>query len=298
MHVLAAIFRSGDSVSFSVERRLILLILPMMLSGSLLSQTLSSPESVRFDSAAARFLISNRGAGGSIQARDLFGNLTLFSADPISPAGIEIVGNLLYVADQAVVRSYALSTGLPVATLSIPGAAFLNGMISDGADRLWVSDFTARKIHELDISNPNVLTQREFQSGLGFQPNGLRFDMPNQRLLVASWGTGRIFNAALDGSAIPLLFDVGSTNIDGVTLDCDGALYLSSWGAAAIKRYPPPITSASVGVNFVNPLSNPADISYAPELGVIASPNAGSSTVTLHNTNCVGVSFRDRFEDR
>jgi hypothetical protein len=272
--------------------KLIFLLVWLFLACSLVSaQTLASPESVRYDATNTRFLISNRGAGGSIQARDLLGNLTLFTADPTSPAGIEIVGNLLYVADQTVIRSYSLSTGLPVATLSIPGAAFLN-------NRLWVSDFTRLKIHELDLSNPTLLTQREFLTGLIFTPNGLRFDAPNHRLLVASWGSGRIFNAALDGSSVPLLFDVGSTNIDGVTLDCDGALYLSSWGAAAIKRYSPPITSTSAGVNFVNPLSNPADISYAPELGVIASPNAGNNTVTLHETNCVGVSFRDRFEDR
>ncbi len=268
--------------------------LPVWLS----AQALSSPESVRYDVTNSRFLISNRGGGGSIQARDSAGNLTLFTADPTSPAGIEIVGNLLYVADQTVIRSYSLSTGLPVTTLSIPGAAFLNGITSDGANRLWVSDFTRLKIHELDLSNPNLLTQREFLNDLSFMPNGLRFDAPNQRLLVASWGSGRIFNAALDGSSVPLLIDVGSNNIDGVTLDCDGALYLSSWLPGAIKRYPPPITSASMGVNFVNPLSNPADISYALELGVVASPNAGNNTVTLHETNCVGVSFRDRFEDR
>ena len=265
---------------------------------SLSAQALSSPESVRYDVANSRFLISNRGGGGSIQARNLAGVLTAFTTDPVSPAGIEIVGNLLYVADQTNIRSYALDTGLPIGVLAIPGSSFLNGITSDGAQRLWVSDFTQRKIHELDIRNPSALSQREFLTGLSFTPNGLRFDAANQRLLVASWGAGFIFNANLDGSAITSMITVGSNNIDGVTLDCDGALYVSSWGAAAIIRYPPPITSTSVGVNFVNPLSNPADISYAPELGVIASPNAGNSTVTLHDTNCVGVSFRDRFEDR
>jgi len=77
---------------------------------------------VRYDAVNARFLISNRSGGGSIQARDLAGILTLFTTDPISPADIEMVGDLFYVADQTSVRTCALATGLPVSVLAIPDA--------------------------------------------------------------------------------------------------------------------------------------------------------------------------------
>ena len=261
------------------------------------AQTLSSPESVRYDGANARFLISNRGAG-EILARSSTGTLSVFTTDPASPAGIEIVGNLLYVADGSRVRSYRLDTGARIADYPIPGSSFLNGISSDGSNRLWVSDFSGSALYELDLSNPAALSHRLFIGGLSFSPNGLRFDAPNQRLLIVTWGTGRIFKATLDGTGLTQILAVGASNIDGVAIDCDGAVYVSSWGAQAIKRFEAPLTAASLSVDLVTGLSNPADIAYAPDLGQIASPNVGASTVSLHDTRCLGVMFRDRLEDR
>ena len=273
------------------------LLLTLLASPYAGAQSLNGPESVRYDVANARFLISNKNAG-EILARSLSGVLTTFTTDPTSPAGIEIVGNLLYVADGSRVRSYRLDTAERVADYLIPGSSFLNGITSDGANRLWVSDFSARVIYELDLSTPTVLSHQLFIGNLTFSPNGLRFDAANQRLLIVSWGAGRIFKANLDGSGFAQLVAVGSSNIDGVVIDCDGAVYVSSWGAQAIKRFEPPLSAVSVGTDVVTGLSNPADIGYAPDLGQIASPNAGSSTVTLHDTRCLGVMFRDRLEDR
>ncbi len=277
---------------------LTLFLLALFSVGVASAQTLSSPESVRYDVANARFLISNRGGAGEILARSLAGTLSTFSTDPTSPAGIEIVGNLLYVADGARVRSYRLDTGVRVADYAIPGTSFLNGISSDGANRLWVSDFSGSAIYQLDLTTPTALTHQLFIGNLTFSPNGLRYDAANQRLLIVSWGTGRIFKANLDGSGFTQILAVGSNNIDGVAIDCDGAVYVSSWGAQAIKRYEPPLNAASVSADLVTGLSNPADIAYAPDLGQIASPNAGASTVTVHDTRCLGVMFRDRLEDR
>ena len=273
---------------------LLLTLLALPYAGA---QSLVNPESVRYDVANARFLISNQGAG-EILARSLTGVLTTFTTDPISPAGIEIVGNLLYVADGSRVRSYRLDTAERIADYLIPTSSFLNGITSDGANRLWVSDFSASALYELDITTPAAPSHRLFLGNLTFAPNGLRFDAANQRLLIVSWGAGRIFKANLDGSGLTQLVAVGSNNIDGVAIDCDGAVYVSSWGAQAIKRFEPPLSAASVGTNVVTGLNNPADIAYAPDLGQIASPNAGSSTVTIHDTRCLGVMFRDRLEDR
>ena len=273
------------------------LSLALFVSSHAWAQTLNSPESVRYDAANARFLISNRGAG-EILARSLSGTLTTFTTDPASPAGIEIVGNLLYVADGSRVRSYRLDTAERIADYAIPGSSFLNGISSDGANRLWVSDFFGSAIYELDLTTPATLSHRLFIGGLAFSPNGLRFDAANQRLLIVTWSTGRIFKANLDGTGLSQLVAVGSSNIDGVVIDCDGAVYVSSWGAQAIKRFEPPLTAASVSTDLVTGLNNPADIGYAPDLGQIASPNAGASTVSVHDTRCLGVLFRDRLEDR
>ena len=281
----------------NMPRVLIALILTLLALPCAWAQTINSPESVRYDAANARFLISNRGAG-EILARSAAGVLSTFTTDPVSPAGIEIVGNLLYVADGSRVRSYRLDTAERIADYAIPNSLFLNGISSDGANRLWVSDFSGSAVYELDLTTPATLSHRLFIGGLAFSPNGLRFDAANQRLLIVTWGTGRIFKANLDGSGLIQLVAVGSSNLDGVVLDCDGAVYVSSWGAQAIKRFEPPLTTTSISTDLVTGLSNPADIGYAPDLGQIASPNAGASTVSVHDTRCLGVMFRDRLEDR
>ena len=134
--------------------------LALFVMPSAWAQTLSNPESVRYDSANSRFLISNRGAG-EILARSLSGVLTTFTTDPANPAGIEIVGNLLYVADGSRVRSYRLDTAERIADYAIPGSSFLNGISSDGANRLWVSDFSGSAIYELDLTTP-ALSHRLF----------------------------------------------------------------------------------------------------------------------------------------
>lgn len=279
---------------FRATAALLLALLALPYAGA---QSLNGPESVRYDVANARFLISNKNAG-EILARSLTGVLTTFTTDPVSPAGIEIVGNLLYVADGSRVRSYRLDTAERIADYLIPNSLFLNGITSDGANRLWVSDFSGSAVYAVDITTPATLSHQLFLGNLSFAPNGLRFDAENQRLLIVSWGVGRIFKANLDGTGLTQVLAVGSTNIDGVVIDCDGAVYVSSWGAQAIKRFETPLSAASVGADVVTGLSNPADIGYAPGLGQIASPNAGSSTVSIHDTRCLGVMFRDRLEDR
>ena len=291
-------FRLGKTCCPNLSISLLVLIFALIATPYAWAQTLNSPESVRYDVANARFLISNRGGAGEILARSLNGSLTTFTTDPASPAGIEIVGNLLYVADGARIRSYRLDTGARIADYPIPGASFLNGISSDGVNRLWVSDFNGSALYELDLSTPAALSHRLFIGGLGFAPNGLRFDSANQRLLIVTWSTGRIFKANLDGTGLALILTVGANNIDGVAIDCDGAVYVSSWGAQAIKRYEAPLSATSQSTDLVTGLSNPADIAYAPDLGQIASPNAGASTVSLHDTRCLGVMFRDRLEDR
>lgn len=88
------------------------------------------------------------------------------------------------------------------------------------------------------------------------------------------------------------------SNFDGVVQDCDGAVYVSSWGAAAILRSPAPLSTQSLFTSFAGGQSNPADIAYSAGIGEIAVPNAGNSTLSFLPTSCAGVLYRDGLESR
>lgn len=262
------------------------------------AQTLSGPESLDYDAANNRHLISNRSAG-QILARASNGSLSVFTNDPASPAGLEIVGELVYVADGARIRGYRLSDAMRIVDLGVTGAGFLNGLTSNGSDRLWVTDFSGQRLHEINIADTGNVSFSTPLPATGFQPNGLWFDALQQRLLMVSWGAGaRVFSWRPGDTAATLLTTTTQSSFDGVVVDCDGTTYVSSWGAQALLSSPPPLTAASVFSVFAPGLSSPADIGYAPTLGEIAVPNAGNSSLSFVPTACAGVLFRDRFEPR
>jgi hypothetical protein len=273
-------------------------MLLLLLSSALQAQTLSGPESLDYDAAFDRYLISNRSAG-QILARSNSGTLSVFSNDPSSPAGLEIVGGNVFVADGVRIRGYRLSDATVVMNVAISGASFLNGLASDGANRLWVSDFNTLRLHQLDISDLANPQQSTVIAATGFTPNGLWWDRSNQRLLMVSWGNNaRVFSWVPGASAASLIVQTSFGSFDGVVQDCDGAVYVSSWGAAAILRTPAPLTAQSVFSVFAGAQSNPADISYAAGLGEIGVPNAGNNTIGFVATACTGVLFRDGLESR
>ncbi len=270
--------------------------LALMSASTLSAQTLNAPESLDYDAVGARYLISNRGAG-QILARSSTGVLTVFSDDPASPAGLEIVDGIVYVADGGLVRGYRLSDAVRVVNYTVSGASFLNGMVSDGAGRLWVSDFSGQRLHQLDISDIGNVSHTTPIASTGFTPNGLWWDGAQQRLLIVSWGANaRVLGWQPGQTSASLIVQTTFSNFDGIVRDCDGAVYVSSWGAAAILRTPAPLSAQSTFSIFAPGQSNPADLAYAPGLGEVAVPNAGNSTLSFLPTSCAGVQFRDGFE--
>lgn len=262
------------------------------------AQSLSGPESLEYDAAGARYLISNRSAG-QILARGANGSLSVFTDDPGSPAGMEIVGGHVFVADGARIRGYRLGDAVRVVDYAIPSATFLNGLASDGSTRLWASDFTNRRLHQIDISDFTTVSHTTPIGATGFTPNGLWWDRGRERLLMVSWGANAgVYTWQPGQTAASLLVQTTQSNFDGVVVDCDGAVYVSSWGAAAILRTPPPLSAQSVFGVFAGGQSNPADIAYTPGVGEIAVPNAGNNSLAFLPTACAGVLYRDGMEQR
>ena len=114
-----------------------------------------TPESVAYDDANDRYLVSN--INGKPGEADNNGYISLVSPDGKiilekfiaggvnkvtlhAPKGTAIANGMLYVADIDTVRKFDLKTGAPKGEIKIPGATFLNDVDADADGNVYVSD--------------------------------------------------------------------------------------------------------------------------------------------------------------
>ena len=272
-----------------------------LLSSAAGAQTLSGPESIEYHARLDRTLISNTD-NGTIVARAPDGTLSLFSAAPNSPYGIELLAGTLFVLDSGSVKGYDIDTAAPVMNLPVAGAGFLNGITSNGIDTLYVSDFGTKTITAIDVSDLQSPLQATPVPTGGLTPNGVVFDRLGQRILIATWGTGAsILSLGLTPGATPTpLIDTSLSNLDGIALDCRGRIFVAAWGGCAsggcLRRYDPPFALDSQAQAVVDGLSSPADIDYDWVSGNIAVPQSGNNTVSFHPSGCESAIFASDFE--
>ena len=273
---------------------------------TLAAQVYNGPESVEYHVRLDRHLVSNT-TGGNILARAADGTLSVFTNAPTTPYGIELVAGVLWVLDSGRLKGYDIDSAEPVADIAIPSASFLNGITSNGTDRLWISDFSARKIHPVDISNPALPVPGTSVTTLP-TPNGLAYDAANQRLLIATWNANarvQALDLATPGATPVDLIQTTLTSFDGITLDCRGAIIVSAWGncgaggspAGCLRRFDPPFSLSSPPIVLANNLGNPADIDFAFPKGQVGVPEANQARVTLvDDDGCPGSLFYADFE--
>ena len=276
----------------------LLALLAPSLAGA---QALSNPESIEYHARLDRTLISSTG-NGTIVARAADGTTSLFTAAPVSPYGIELLAGTLFVVDSGSVKGYDIDTAAPVMDLPLTGAGFLNGITSNGIDTLYVSDFSLRTVYAVHVANLAMPTQDAPVSTGAATPNGLAFDRTGNRLLIATWGSSAdILSLELTPGATPApLINTSLDNLDGITLDCHGAIVVSAWSGCAsggcLRRFDPPFTLATPAQVIVDGLSNPADIDYDWVSADIAVPQSGSNTVSFHPSGCESAVFASDFE--
>jgi hypothetical protein len=257
-------------------KRIFSLILALAVFTSNYAQTLNATESVEYDNVNGRFLASN---SNSIIEVDGNGNEVAFFGSAVAEYGMEVMGNALYAIVGNQIIGYDLTSGLEINTITISGAQFLNGLATDGVDRMWVTDFAAKKIHAIDYADLANPTSSIIVSNTTTTPNGICYDGANNRLVFVNWGSNaKIKQVDLTDNAVTTLVDnAGVGNIDGIDHDGNGNFYVSSWTPNRITKWSSEFTIDEIIT--VTGLSSPADICYAPENDTLAIPNSGNSTI-------------------
>lgn len=289
----------------------LLMFVYLSFSNILFAQAYYEPESVVYDAANDRYLVSNKGNGDIISVpRTDPNNLSFFytSAYCVSLRGITIVGNTLWGAgtnSQATQNQYLFSfdiaTGNLIKSILISTGVFLNDVVADANGTIYVSDDNNNKIYRV---NPET---GGFSDLLFDGANGLLFDEANNRLLY----TDDTPQTGSQISAIDLATNTSSvliTNpnfqwLDGLTVDHLGNYYVSSWSDNTVYRYDSNFTSSVVASTSHNGVSHSgaADIFYNQVNNVLAVPNFTANTVDFIpfsqlSTNDSEISIPDEFK--
>jgi sugar lactone lactonase YvrE len=263
------------------------------------AQVLSSPESAEFHPRSGRVLVSNTN-GGNVLWRAPDGTLSVFTDAPSAPYGIEFLRGVVYVLDSGFLRGYDVDTAAPVLNLAITNATFLNGITSDGVSTLYITDFSAKRLLKVDVSDLANPVQTPLQT-LTPTPNGVVYDKANNRLLIATWGTGRVLSYDIAANTAPttLINVTGYSNIDGIALDCNGFIHIAAWtcagGGGCLRRFEPPFSLTSTPIVEGPSLSNPADIDFGTRSGEIVIPEVSANRVSFVQA-CAATLFADDFE--
>jgi len=146
------------------------------------AQVFNGPESVEYDAVNNRWLSSQHTSGVVLTVEPSSGILTTFCSGMTSgPHGIEIMGNILYCCSGGVIKGYDLTTGTLAFNVNL-NATFLNGLTSDGGNYLFATDFTAKKIYRVNVTdssfNVMVTTVKT--------PNGIIYDGPHNRCVFVT----------------------------------------------------------------------------------------------------------------
>jgi len=261
-------------------KSLFLLLAALLVILSTYAQSLSNIEAAEFDPTNHRFLVSN---GSNVMEVNSAGQAIgeIGGGTPQSSYGMEVIGNTLFTIVGSSVKAYDLTTGNQLSSITIAGADFLNGMASDGVNRVWVTDFGLSKIHEIDYSDLQNPAYSTVVNNTGVTPNGICYDETNNRLVFVAWSgnSSDVTGVSLsDYSLTTLVANASLNSIDGIDNDNYGNFFLASWSPQRITKYNSDFTISET-ITVVGGLNNAADIAYAEEIDTLIIPNSGNETV-------------------
>lgn len=257
--------------------RTIFALFAFLLAFNSFSQTKTNIEAAEYDPVNNRYFVSN---GNSILVTSDGGDTWESFGNAVASHGMEVMGNTLFAIAGDFIRGYDLTTEEEVMEIEVTNASFLNGMGNNGSNKLYVTDFSAGRILELDVSdlsNPIVST---VVNNTGSTPNGIVVDNDNNRAVFVNWGMNApIIEMDLDTYELNTLTNTGLTNCDGIDNDSFGNFYVSSWQPTRITRYSDNFSNSEI--ISAPGLSSPADISYAQSTDTLAIANSGNDNVTF-----------------
>jgi sugar lactone lactonase YvrE len=252
---------------------------------------MKTPESVRYDPAQDLWFVSN--INGNPSAKDGNGFIVRLKADGSAmdsvpfiesgkkgvtlngPKGLALIGDTLWVADIDAVRAFNSRTGVPIASLDIKGAMFLNDVVAGPDGSVYITDTGVRFDEKGQMTHPGPdrivqVVGRTYKVVANFDgqpgPNGIAWDAANQRFMINAFASKNLY-AWKPGMAKPDSIGVGAGGADGLEFLADGRALYTSWADSSLSVFANG-TSATLMKGF----PSPADIGYDVKRNRVAVP--------------------------
>lgn len=257
-------------------------------------QGLKTPESFIADPSSGNYFISNINGGGP-GGKDDDGFITKLDKDGKvinlafvdgknkdiilnAPKGLDIIGNVLYVADIDFVRGFDKETGKLLYDLDFKAfnPSSLNDLTHDSQGNLYVSDWIGNFIFKIEARNNHKVSVVAKGNTLG-GPNGLNIHPKTNKLLNVTWETGKVQEIDSSGNIKILVEDKRFKTLDGIDFDNNGNMFVSSFTGGEVYKITPDL---KVDV-FLKGLTSPADINIDRKNNLLLIPSfEGNSAKT------------------
>lgn len=258
-----------------------------------ITEGIHHPESVIYSASEKAIFVSNIVSVNPVETKRL-GNISKYSADGKllqspwisglkAPKGMAIVGNFLFVSDVDQVVKIDIQKAVIVETITIKGAKFLNDVAADQEGNIYISDMMTDTIHVWNKGGIKIWLQSSFLRS----PNGL-YTAGKEHILLASWGNpinpanfqteklGALSSISLKNPSAKITEEESlKGNLDGITADAKGNLWISDWMNGDIYQ----VKKTGEASKVFNFSQGVADIFFAKELNLLLVPQMNESKV-------------------
>jgi len=271
---------------------------PAMYASAGATDSMKTPESVRYDADLDAYFVSN--INGNPSQKDGNGFIARVDAANTSsmtrlveggkngatlhaPKGMAIVGDTLWVADIDAMRAFNKRTGAVITSINLRPmkAEFLNDVVAGPDGSIYVTDTGVRfdangamshpgtdQIFKIAARKPSVAIKSD--SALK-APNGIAWDGANGRFVLGPFND-KVVSAWKDGDSTVTQIGTGPGSYDGVEVLADGRILVSSWADSSVH-----VISNGTFRKVIGNVEAPADIGVDTKRNVVAIPrfNAG-----------------------
>ena len=271
---------------------------PAMYASAGATDSMKTPESVRYDADLDAYFVSNingnpsqKDGNGFIARVDAANTATVTmlaqggkgGVTLNAPKGMAIVGDTLWVADIDAVRAFNKRTGAPVATVDLRSmkATFLNDVVAGPDGSIYVTDSGIRFDAKGGMTHPGQdqifkIVGRKATVAIKSDsalkaPNGIAWDGANGRFILGPFNDKGV-SAWKDGDSTVTAVGSGPGGYDGVEVLADGRILVTSWADSSVQ-----VIANGAFRKVIANVEGPADIGIDTKRNVVALPrfNAG-----------------------
>lgn len=266
---------------------------PAMFASAGATDSMKTPESVRYDADLDAYFVSN--INGNPSAKDGNGFIAQIDAGNTStvktlvqggkngatlnaPKGIAVVGDTLWVADIDAVRAFNKRTGAVIANVDLRPmkATFLNDVVAGPNGVVYITDSGIKFDDKGGMTHPGQdqifkIVGRKASVAIKSDsalksPNGIAWDAANGRFVLGPFAD-KVVTGWKDGDPAVTPIATGPGGYDGVEVLSDGRILVTSWADSSVQ-----VIANGTFRKVVANVDGPADIGVDTKRNVLAVP--------------------------